>query len=80
MIEDIMASWNYGHHSFDISSAQRLSRARRAKAVAIAYPGPTWSDLIELEFSNFGRDARFPSGWFIAPVMLTLLLLIPLAL
>ncbi|HWF64142.1 MAG TPA: hypothetical protein VN685_05985 [Rhizomicrobium sp.] len=72
-----MASWS---HSFDMVAARRIARSRRGKAVAIAYPGGTWSDLIELEFSNFGRDSRLPSGWFIAPVMLTLLLLIPLAL
>ena len=75
-----MASWSHCDHSFDRVAAQRIARSRRGKAVAIAYPGPTWSDLIELEFSDFGRDARFPSGWFIAPVVLTLLLLIPLAL
>jgi len=75
-----MASWSHGHHSFDRVAAGRIARSRRGKAVAIAYPSPTWSDLIELEFSDFGRDGGLPSGWFIAPVVLTLLLLIPLAL
>jgi hypothetical protein len=75
-----MASLSHRDHSFDMVAARRLARSRRGKAVAIAYPGSTWSDLIELEFSDFGRDSRLPSGWFIAPVMLTLLLLIPLAL
>jgi len=75
-----MASFSQCHHSFDMVAARRIARSRRGKAVAIAYPGSAWSDLIELEFSDFGRDARFSSGWFIAPVILTLLLLIPLAL
>lgn len=75
-----MASWSHRDHSFDMVAAKRIARARRAKTSVIAYPGREWSDLIELEFSNLGRDARFPSGWYIAPVMLTLLLLIPLAL
>lgn len=48
--------------------------------MAIAYPSRDWSDLIELEFSSYGRDPRFAGGWYIAPVMLALLLLIPLAL
>lgn len=75
-----MASLGHCHHSFDIVAAQRVARARRAKAVAIAYPSRDWSDLIELEFSSYGRDPRFAGGWYIAPVMLALLLLIPLAL
>ena len=75
-----MASLSQCHHSLDMVAARRIARSRRGKAVAIAYPGSAWSDLIELEFSDLGRDSRFPSGWFIAPVILTLLMLIPLAL
>lgn len=76
-----MASLSQCHHSFDTVAARRIGRARRrGKAVAIAYPGGIWSDLIELEFSDYGRDSHYPSGWYIAPVMLTLLLLIPFVL
>ena len=75
-----MASWSHYHHSLDMVAARRLTRARRGQAVVIAYPGRDWSDLIDLEFSNYGRDGGLPSGWFIAPVMMALLLLIPLAL
>jgi hypothetical protein len=61
--------------------ARRLARARRSSgALAIAYPTSIWSDLIEVEFSPMGRSRNVPRGWFIAPVMLTLLMLIPLAL
>lgn len=75
-----MTSFSYHDHNLDIIAARHRARARRGRAVAIAYPGPTWSDLIELEFSRCGRDPRYPSGWYIAPVILMLLLLIPLAL
>lgn len=75
-----MASLSQCHHNFDRVAAARMSNARRGKGIVVAYPGHTWSDLIELEFSDLGRDSRYPSGWYIAPVILTLLLLIPLAL
>ena len=75
-----MASLSHCHHSFDMVAARRLARTRRGQAAVIAYPGRDWSDLIELEFSDYGRDRRLARGWFIAPVILTLLLLIPLAL
>ena len=76
-----MAYSSHGDHDFDMVRAQRLARARRAsRSVAIAYPNSIWSDLIELEFSPLGRTRNVPRGWFIAPVMLMLLMLIPLAL
>jgi hypothetical protein len=76
-----MTFLSHQDHSLDIIAARRMAGARRRiKATAIAYPGQTWADLIELEFGTYGRDPRFPSGWYIAPVILTLLLLIPLAL
>lgn len=75
-----MASLSHCHHSFDIVAARKVARSRRAKAVVIAYPGHDWSGLIDLEFSSHGRDPRFISGWYLAPVMLALLMLIPLAL
>ena len=75
-----MTSFNNFDHGLDMVAARRVARARRGKAVAIAYPNRSWADLIELEFSGLGRDPRFASGWYIAPVMLTLLVLIPLAL
>lgn len=75
-----MASWSHYSHGLDMVSARRLARSRRKQMPVIAYPGPDWSDLIDLEFSDYGRDGGFAAGWFLAPVMLTLLLLIPLAL
>lgn len=76
-----MAYSSHGDHDFDMVRARRLARARRSsRVIAIAYPNSIWSDLIELEFSPLHRNPDVPRGWFVAPVMLMLLMLIPLAL
>ena len=75
-----MAYSSHYDRDLDVARGERLGRARRsARAVAIAYSNAIWSDLIEIEFSNFGRDPRYPRGWYMAPAMLLLLLLVPLA-
>ncbi|MGH6827930.1 MAG: hypothetical protein ACREFW_03360 [Rhizomicrobium sp.] len=75
-----MAYSSHYDRDLDIVRAERLSRARRAsRAVGVAYPNAIWSDLIEIEFSNFGRNPHYPRGWYMAPAMLMLLLLAPLA-
>lgn len=33
---------------------------------------PVSESLIDLEFSDFGRDPRFPSGWWLAPLLVLL--------
>ena len=75
-----MAYSSHRDSSFDIDRARHLAcRRRSSRVLAIAYPNSIWSDLIELEFSSLGRNPGTPRGWFVAPAMLALLMLIPLA-
>jgi hypothetical protein len=65
-----MAYAGHYRHSFD-APAPRPKRAKRA-ALDI-YRSRELADLIDLadlieqEYSDTGRDPRFPSGWYILP-------------
>ena len=63
----------YVHHydHFDVLRSKRSKRSKRTKQGPIAqfFCGPENSDLMNLEFSNYGRNPRFPAGWFILPAV-----------
>jgi hypothetical protein len=50
-------------HVFDIPVAQPA----RKRATANVFRDRAHADLIDLEFSEYGRDPRFASGWFLLP-------------
>jgi hypothetical protein len=52
----------YGH-VFDIP----VVRPARKRATTNIFRDRTHADLIDLEFSEYGRDPRFVAGWFILP-------------
>ena len=62
-----MAYASHYSHIFDIPVAKPGPGKRRARH---DFRDRKRSDLIDLEFSDYGRDPRFPSGWFIVPVLL----------
>ena len=50
-------------HVFDVP----VARPARKRVIANVFRDRTHADLIDLEFSEYGRDPRFPAGWFILP-------------
>ena len=59
-----MAYAGHYRHVFDIP----VSRKREVSAV---FRDPAHVSLIEREFSNYGRNPRFPAGWYILPAVVT---------
>lgn len=59
-----MAEVHFYHPMFDT----RPARARRAPALLRTR---TQGELIDLEFSNYGRSPRFQHGWYILPALVT---------
>jgi hypothetical protein len=57
-----MAYAGHYRHVFDVP-VLRPKRPRRAAPDIFRKN----TDLIDLEFGSYGRDPRFPSGWFILP-------------
>jgi hypothetical protein len=49
-------------HVFDIPIAPT-----RKRATADVFRDRTHAELVDLEFSEYGRDPRFVAGWFILP-------------
>jgi hypothetical protein len=50
-------------HVFDIP----VARLARKRITANVFRDRAHADLIDLEFSEYGRNPRFPAGWFILP-------------
>ncbi|HXS06716.1 MAG TPA: hypothetical protein VN723_08010 [Rhizomicrobium sp.] len=66
---DLLPHGRY-RHVFDIPPA------RKAKAKKPTREESEHERLIECEFSEIGRDPRFPAGWYIMPGVLLGLFLI----
>lgn len=60
-----------------LSREQRPSKAQRQ---APAFRIQTAEDLIDLEFSDYGRDPRFLPGWWIVPALLGTVVIVSLLL
>ena len=54
-------------HIFDVPLAKR---GARAKPVPEIFRRREHVEAAELEFSEYGRDPRYPSGWYIVPALL----------
>lgn len=52
-------------HVFDIPVS------RRKREVSAVFRDPSQVRLVELEFSNYGRNPRFVAGWYILPAVVT---------
>jgi len=60
-----MAHASHYRHVFDIPVP------RRRREVSAVFRDPAHASLIECEFSNYGRNPRFPAGWYILPAVVT---------
>jgi hypothetical protein len=60
----------YVHHYDHIHDVPLARRPRRRETAEI-FRGREYAELIDLEFSNVGRNPRFPAGWFILPAIVT---------
>lgn len=60
----------YVHH-YDHAFDGPLSKRARRREPAQVFRSREHSDLIDLEFSNVGRNPRFPAGWFILPAIMS---------
>jgi len=60
-----MAEVHFYHPMF----GARPARARRRAAGLLRTR--TQGELIDLEFSNYGRNPRFQHGWYILPALVT---------
>lgn len=60
-----MAYAGHYRHVFDIPVS------RRKREVSAVFRDPSHKKLVELEFSNYGRNTRFPAGWYILPAVVT---------
>jgi hypothetical protein len=59
-------AYTYAHdHVFDVPLAGRISPRRRD--VAAVFRDRAHAELIDLEFSEYGRHSRFLPGWYILP-------------
>ena len=59
-------AYTYAHdHVFDVPLAGRIRRRRRD--VADVFRDRAHAELIDLEFSEYGRCSRFLPGWYILP-------------
>jgi hypothetical protein len=59
-----MAEVHFYHPMFNARAAQ----ARRVRGLLRTR---TQGELIDLEFSNYGRSPRFQHGWYILPALVT---------
>jgi hypothetical protein len=57
-----MAEVHFHHPMFGVSHARRRVGLARGREQA---------ELIDLEFSNYGRSPRFQHGWYILPAVVT---------
>ena len=60
-----MAYAGHYRHVFDVPVAHRK------RVVSSVFRDPTNVKLVELEFSNVGRNPRFVAGWYILPAVVT---------
>ena len=60
-----MAYAGHYRHVFDVPVA------RRKRDVSAVFRDPSHVKLVEMEFSNVGRNPRFPAGWYILPAVVT---------
>ncbi|HEY4075326.1 MAG TPA: hypothetical protein VGM26_00205 [Rhizomicrobium sp.] len=58
----------YVHHYDHVFDAP-LSKRAKPRKISSVFCNPDDPALSELEFSNYGRNPRFPAGWFILPAM-----------
>ena len=59
-------AYTYAHdHVFDVPLAGRIRNRRRN--VADVFRDRAHAELIDLEFSEYGRNSRFLPGWYILP-------------
>jgi hypothetical protein len=71
-------AYTYAHdHVFDVPLAGRV---RRRRNVADVFRDRAHAELIDLEFSEYGRSPRFLPGWYILPGAIGGLLVIVAAL
>jgi hypothetical protein len=61
----------YVHHYDHIHDVPSVRRPRRHRETAEIFRDREYAELIDLEFSNVGRNPRFPAGWFILPAVVT---------
>jgi hypothetical protein len=61
----IMAYASHYRQVFDVPVAGRR------RDVSAVFRDPAHASLIELEFSNYGRNPRFQPGWYILPAVVT---------
>jgi hypothetical protein len=61
----------YVHHYDHIHDVPLARRPRRRRETAEIFRDREYAELIDLEFSNAGRNPRFPAGWFILPAVVT---------
>ncbi len=64
-----MAHVHHYDHVFDVPPSKRMKRRVKQGPIARLFCGPENPDLMDLEFSNYGRTPRFPAGWFILPAV-----------
>jgi hypothetical protein len=60
-----MAYAGHYRHVFDVPVA------RRKHDVSAVFRDPSHVKLVEMEFSNVGRNPRFPASWYILPAVVT---------
>jgi hypothetical protein len=65
-----MAYVHHYDHVFDVPLSNRAKRPKR-RNVSSVFCNPEDPAMSELEFSNYGRNPRFPAGWFILPAIVT---------
>lgn len=65
----MMAHIDHHGHGFDF-------RPRPGRDVPTALPRHANDNMADLEFGDYGRSERFPSGWFVMPVYLIALALV----
>ena len=64
-----MALTHYYDPEFGLPSAKKARRPRKARAHAGFHQYRDPDSVLACEFSNLGRDPRYPSGWYILPVV-----------
>ena len=57
-----MAEVHFHHPMFGVARPRRRAGLSRGREQA---------ELIDLEFSNYGRSPRFQHGWYILPAVVT---------
>ncbi len=62
-----MAIAGHYHHLYDAQVA-RCRKPPQKKRIPAVFQDRDHISAMDLEFSEYGRNARFVSGWFILPV------------